>query len=354
MTEAAAIPLSPIAVPHSSRPEPMSNEAVLNTTESGRAAVTTVPVSEIPSTDIRSDIQSNEPQPGQIEVESKRFLNARLAGDAFLLFYGFPPVSLGRALKSERRKSLGITPYRIIMTAVAGLGIPTAVLSFRGGSALASFIISAAVVLCGIMLFWAKEYRDEDKKWAPWFFEKDLSGILLLVWAVPQIVINLIVMLLTARRVQHLLDDTMSENFRVTVTVILVFFLHVGAAGLVALTIKSDRSHLWLEKMHFMPRMLLEEVMLVAPKLICSLIVIGWARLWGFSIDNIKYHVRRDLIYMFQDGSTTATVVAIPFVVGVVGGVVVCVVGGVLAVCIAGLFLLLEWTLEELGLRRRI
>lgn len=94
MTEVAAIPVSPIAVPRSSRPEPMLDGAVLNTTEgyvriyhlfsraylnpgpSGRAAVTPVAVSETPSADIRSDIEPNESyvQPTLIGISSYEHL----------------------------------------------------------------------------------------------------------------------------------------------------------------------------------------------------------------------------------------------------------------------------------------
>lgn len=78
ITEVATIPLVLIAVPRSSRLEPMVNEAILNTTEgyvrihrqfcrayltpgpSGLAAVTPVAGSEITNADILSDFKPNE------------------------------------------------------------------------------------------------------------------------------------------------------------------------------------------------------------------------------------------------------------------------------------------------------
>lgn len=123
----------------------------------------------------------------------------------------------------------------------------------------------------------------------------------------PAPVIGIIPIVLNSCQIGYLLDDmmfpnVMSDNVQFTVSLILAFFLQIGASWLVALTIISNRSRLWLRKMHFVPRMLLEEVMVVAQSSISILLCIGCARLRGDSFDDVMYTLRRDLGEIFEVG----------------------------------------------------
>lgn len=274
------------------------------------AAITsTTPYSATLSSSIATTTQidpNGQPQtigPDQLEIENEQVSVPSDRELRFLLFAGIPPISFLTACDPGSLEPLRITLYRGAMTIIIVLGIPAAILSFLNDYAVLTAIFSIGVALCTAVLFWAKEYRDEDRTWAPWLFEKDRSIILLVVWCSIQLMICRIPALLIMSQLRSLLDD-LTPEFHISGSVEnIVFFvvdilLFLASYGTVVLL--SDRRRSRLKDLHFASRLILEEIIIFMPRLTLLAMFCGCARVMDARLDLSRQRIWSDFKLAIQ------------------------------------------------------
>ncbi|KAG9022990.1 hypothetical protein FS837_006055 [Tulasnella sp. UAMH 9824] len=147
------------------------------------------------------------------------------------------------------------------------------VLSFLGSSNTAAGIIRVGSAVCAVFLLLIKKLRNHKKNWARWFFERDLSGVLVIVLLYAIEIIRRFLIKCVKENIKSVLDDSK------VVWILAHVGFHISILGgtCVVFILEKGRFGLWMAELPLAMCILLEEALVTGPTLIGLLALIGCA-----------------------------------------------------------------------------